>query len=73
MTILLTACHRCGRDHEPDRAAIIAGAWHLCGDCRAAEAQPPAAPPPAGRCHECGRPLRAGGRTICGRCLGVTG
>ena len=72
MTALLTTCRACGRTHEPDRAAIAAGAWHRCADCRAAEASR-SRPTPSGACHGCGRPLRAGGRTVCGRCPGVTG
>ena len=71
MIALLAACRACGWTHEPDRAAIVAGTWHRCAGCRAAEEAPPR-PTPSGACHECGRPLRAGGRTVCARCLGVS-
>jgi uncharacterized OB-fold protein len=63
MTTIITTCRACGREYEPDRRAIVAGAWRLCPDCRAAGA------PPETRCEHCGRPLRAGSRTICLGCL----
>ena len=34
MTAATTTCRRCGVEFEPDRAAILAGAWRLCPDCR---------------------------------------
>jgi len=34
MTIA-TWCRRCGSEFTADRAAILAGRWRLCPDCRA--------------------------------------
>jgi hypothetical protein len=34
MTIITTTCRRCGTEFEPDREAIVAGAWRLCPACR---------------------------------------
>jgi len=64
---ILTTCRRCGADHEPDRRAIVGGAWRLCPRCREEDRDAE----PTARCGACGRPLRAGTRPVCGRCLGV--
>lgn len=69
---IVTTCRRCRAQFAPDRRAIAAGAWRLCPGCRGDAATRPDAPDPsAGRCGQCGRPLNAGKRTVCGRCLGV--
>lgn len=39
---LIVTCRTCGRDYEPDRAAIIAGLWRDCPECR----PPPDTPKP---------------------------
>jgi len=70
---ILTTCRRCGAEHEADRRAIVAGAWRLCPRCR--EADRDGEPPPR-PCHQLTlgsvrRPLRAGNRPVCGRCLEV--
>ncbi len=64
MTAIITTCRRCYQEYEPDRRAIVAGVWRLCPTCREAEA------PQETRCEGCGRPLRAGSRTLCLSCLG---
>lgn len=67
---LVTTCRRCGAAFTPSRT-ILPSQWRLCPRCRDA-------PPPTGAvaiepaaCNGCGRSLRAGQRTVCGRCLGL--
>jgi len=67
---ILTHCRRCGVEFEANRRAIVGGAWRLCPACRDPEPSAPPSPP-TDRCAACGRPLRAGKRTICARCFGV--
>ena len=64
-------CPRCATTYEATGAEIAAGAWRR--RCPGCPPPPPAAEPPAAEstCEGCGRPLRAGKRTVCARCLGV--
>jgi hypothetical protein len=64
-------CRQCGQTFEPGYAEILAGVWRDCADCRTKPAAPK--PEPATKaCESCGRPLRAGNRSVCAQCLGVT-
>ena len=56
MTIITTTCRRCGTEFEPDRRAIVTGAWRVCPDCRDGGTK---APVPA-VCRACGRVLKSG-------------
>jgi hypothetical protein len=49
------SCRKCGRRVTPDRAAIVAGRWQLCLDCRDQAA------PPNGVtiCPHCGKVLQS--------------
>ena len=67
MTGIIACCRQCGATFEPDRADIIAGAWRTCPACQALATATAAEEPH--RCSECGRPLRAGKRTLCYSCL----
>jgi len=64
-----TWCRRCGIEFTADRGAILAGTWRR---------QCPTCPPPdrgnsvSTMCIGCGRPLRAGSRPVCVRCIAVT-
>lgn len=62
MTIA-THCRRCGAEHEPDRAAILAGTWRDCPACR-----DPDPPPTPTVCPTCRRILKSG--THRGTCPG---
>jgi NMD protein affecting ribosome stability and mRNA decay len=67
MTTIATTCKTCGQEFAPDRWTILAGTWRVCATCRTENgADRPAA---SCRCERCGRPLRAGTRTLCYRCL----
>jgi hypothetical protein len=62
----LTVCSRCGAAFPRDRRAFLPNPWRLCPRCRGT-------PPPTGTvaiesvaCHGCGRPLRAGIRSLGG-------
>lgn len=63
MSTITTTCRR---EYTPEHRAILRGGWRLCPACR-----PAAAPPddPGTRCERCGRPLRAGKRSLCYACL----
>jgi hypothetical protein len=63
-----TVCKICGALIEADRERILAGNRRPCDRCRGTERQAPACT----ACELCGRPLRAGKRTVCARCLGVS-
>lgn len=52
---LATTCRRCGIEHEPDRAAILAGTWRHCPACRDPDAERP-----PGACPRCDRWLKSG-------------
>ena len=32
---LLVTCRMCGAEHEPDRDAVLSGAWRVCRPCPA--------------------------------------
>ncbi len=65
---MLVTCPTCGTEYEATREEVLSGRWQGgCPVCR-----PPARDdPPATVCEGCGRPLRAGARRVCARCLGV--
>ncbi len=67
MTTLVTTCRTCGSEFEPDRQTILRGQWKTCPACRPAATPPP--DDPGTRCERCGRPFRAGSRTLCLGCL----
>ncbi len=67
MITIVARCRACGMEFEPDHDAIVRGAWRVCAGCRLKDAPEPQQP--ASRCEQCGRPLRAGTRTICLGCL----
>jgi hypothetical protein len=69
MTSMLTTCRTCGQEFEPDHRSIVTATWRTCQACLPAAA--PASDDFGSRCERCGRPLRAGTRPICARCLGV--
>jgi hypothetical protein len=69
MTSMLTTGRICGQRSDPDHRANITATWRTCQACRPAAV--PAPDDSGSRCERCGRPLRAGTRTICARCLGV--
>jgi hypothetical protein len=64
MTAVVT-CRTCGAAFEPTPEAIRGGVWRTCPTCRTHPAEET-------RCQECGRVLRAGVRTICASCLGIS-
>jgi hypothetical protein len=64
MTAVVT-CRTCGATFEPTSEALRAGTWRTCPNCRPPNAEET-------RCRECGRVLRAGTRTICAACLGIS-
>jgi hypothetical protein len=66
----LLACAKCGRGLEPNKVAVTAeavraGCWRTCPNYQGELAA-------EGRCTRCGRPLRAGKRTLCLQCLGFS-
>jgi DNA-directed RNA polymerase subunit RPC12/RpoP len=64
VTGVITVCRTCGRDFEPEPAAIRAGRWRECPACTT---KPPSEPEM--RCPDCGRVLKGTKRTICLGCL----
>jgi hypothetical protein len=67
--VITTTCRRCGTPIEADRERILGGDWQYCDSCRANRERRPSATVP---CELCGRPLRAGKRAVCARCLGAS-
>ena len=59
-------CGSCGIDYEPTKDRIVRGQWRTCPACSGMPVDLPTT-----ACEGCGRPLRAGNRTLCLRCLGV--
>ncbi len=65
---MLVVCAVCGTTYEASREDVLSGRWRGgCPVCR----PPTRDDPPATVCESCGRPLRAGRRRLCARCLGV--
>jgi hypothetical protein len=70
MTAVITTCRTCGAEFSPDRTAVLRGRWRTCPTCRP---QPDRAESASvTRCTSCDRELRAGGRTLCATCLGLS-
>ncbi len=66
---MLVTCSVCGTERETTREEVLAGTWRDgCPVC-ARPAKTGQTPPTV--CEGCGRPLRAGRRRVCARCLGV--
>jgi DNA-directed RNA polymerase subunit RPC12/RpoP len=65
MTLIIVTCVRCGAEFQPDRDAVVAGAWRTCPECSVGTGEPH-------RCRECGRPLRLTSRALCAQCLGIS-
>lgn len=57
MTVIITTCRTCGLGFEPDRAAILAGVWRVCPDCRGVGDPTPKSPTV---CPICRRVLKSG-------------
>jgi len=70
MTIV-TVCRVCGREFEPNTAAIRSGHWRTCPACPQ-RSDNPTPRPMAGQCQKCGRPLLNKDRALCLQCLGFS-
>ncbi len=69
MTVV-THCRVCGREFEPDSAAIRAGQWRTCEECLAGRRLPEH--PAGGKCNRCNRPLRDRRAYLCIECAGFS-
>ncbi len=66
---MVVTCPVCGSEYEAAREAVFTGTWRDgCSVC-ARPAKTGQNPPTV--CEGCRRPLRAGRRRVCARCLGV--
>ena len=75
MTAIIATCRRCAVEFEPDRRAVVSGAWRLCPACQdvgtAADVLPIVGEISNGRpavCPICRRVLKSG--THRGACPG---